>query len=70
MNTERHPLYEEAKELVIKDGYCRGSQLQQHFKIGYNAAGRIMDELESAGVISEYTGNPVGYPRREILNKK
>ncbi len=63
MNIERHPFYEEAKELVIKDGYCSESQLQQHFKIGYNAAGRIINELGIEGIIDDNKATP----RRKIL---
>lgn len=53
---DRDPLFEEAKQLIIKDGYISQAQLQIHFIIGYNRSGRITDQLEEAGIISEFLG--------------
>ncbi len=49
-------LFEEAKALVIKEGYCSGSLLQQHFKIGLNLSGRLIDELENKGIVGPFEG--------------
>jgi DNA segregation ATPase FtsK/SpoIIIE, S-DNA-T family len=49
-------LYEDAKQLIINSKYASTSYLQRKLRIGYNRAARIMDELESNGVISEYVG--------------
>ncbi|MDE7101338.1 MAG: hypothetical protein K2O37_00905, partial [Bacteroidales bacterium] len=35
------------------------SMLQRKFKLGYNRAGRIMDQLESAGVVSPFDGRKI-----------
>lgn len=56
-------LFNEAKELVIRHRVASVSLLQRHFKIGYARAGRIIDELERAGVIGPY----VGSKSREVL---
>ena len=50
-------LFEDAKELIINSKYASTSYLQRKLRIGYNRAARIMDELEEAGVISEYVGD-------------
>tara|TARA_A100001015_G_scaffold88136_1_gene98089 strand:- start:4942 stop:7143 length:2202 start_codon:yes stop_codon:yes gene_type:complete len=49
-------LYEDAKQLIISTKYASTSYLQRKLRIGYNRAARIMDELETQGVISEYVG--------------
>ncbi|RAP33518.1 cell division protein FtsK [Candidatus Marinamargulisbacteria bacterium SCGC AG-410-N11] len=50
-------LFDEAKELVINAKYASTSYLQRKLRIGYNRAARIMDELESQGVINEHNLN-------------
>jgi hypothetical protein len=47
------PLYKDAKALVSQHDKTCVSQLQRVLRIGYARAGRIMDELEAAGVISK-----------------
>mgnify|MGYP001163961113 CR=1 FL=1 len=54
--TEVDDLFEDAKQLIISTKYASTSYLQRKLRIGYNRAARIMDELESQGVISEYVG--------------
>lgn len=66
MKTDKE-YFEEAKDLVIKEGYCSGSLLQQHFKIGYNKSGKIIDELEDAGVIGQFDGSK---ERKVLITKK
>jgi len=56
-------LFEEARELVIRHQTASVSLFQRHFKIGYARAGRLIDELERAGVIGPY----VGSKSREVL---
>ncbi|MCK4352143.1 DNA translocase FtsK 4TM domain-containing protein [candidate division WOR-3 bacterium] len=56
-------LFEEAKGLVVRHQLASVSLLQRHFKIGYARAGRIIDQLERAGVIGPY----VGSKSREVL---
>ncbi len=59
-------MYEEAKELVIKDGKASSSYLQRKLKLGYARAARIMDMLEEKGVI----GPGDGAKKREIYQKE
>ncbi len=56
MNQKKDELFEQAKQLVIKEGYCTCSLIQQHFKLGYNRGGRIVDQLEDAGIIGPFEG--------------
>lgn len=49
-------LYEAAKHLVRSTQYASTSYLQRKLRIGYNRAARLMDELESAGVIGQLDG--------------
>ncbi len=50
-------LFEEARRLVIRHQVASVSLLQRHFKIGYARAGRIIDQLERAGIIGPYQGS-------------
>jgi S-DNA-T family DNA segregation ATPase FtsK/SpoIIIE len=61
--TEHDELYEEAKELVIRMGKASTSLLQRRLSIGYNRAGRIMDELEREGIVGPQRGSKP----REVL---
>ena len=49
--------------LVISNRQASVSMLQRRFRIGYSRAGRLIDELETAGVISGYSGSKA----REVL---
>ncbi|GCF93547.1 DNA translocase FtsK [Enterococcus florum] len=59
-------LYEEAKALVIEMQTASISLLQRRFRIGYNRAARIVDELEEKGVV----GPSVGSKPREVYLEK
>jgi len=61
--TELDELFNEAKTLVIRHQVASVSLLQRHFKIGYARAGRIIDQLEHAGIVGPY----VGSKSREVL---
>ncbi|MBT6824681.1 MAG: cell division protein FtsK, partial [Rhodospirillales bacterium] len=56
-------LYDEAVALVAREGKASTSFIQRHLQIGYNRAARIIEHMESQGVVSE--ANRVG--RREVL---
>ena len=58
-------LYEEARETVIQAGKASTSFLQRKFKIGYNRGARLMDSLETRGVI----GPANGAKPRQVLDK-
>lgn len=51
------PMFNEAAELVVATGQGSTSMIQRKFAIGYNRAGRIMDQLEAAGIVGPYTGS-------------
>ncbi len=46
------PLYEEAKNIVLSEKKTSISYLQRRLQIGYNRAARIVEQLESMGVVS------------------
>lgn len=57
-------LYEEAKALVVEMQTASVSLLQRRFRIGYNRAARLVDELEAYGVIGPSEGSK---PRKVYL---
>lgn len=57
------PLFEEAKDLIVREGKASASFLQRRLKLGYARAARVLDELEEAKVI----GPGEGAKPREIL---
>jgi S-DNA-T family DNA segregation ATPase FtsK/SpoIIIE len=62
---ENDPMYSEAVSLILREGKASTSFLQRHLKIGYNRAARIIDMMESAGIVSP--ANHVG--KREVLGR-
>lgn len=60
---ELDELYEDAVALVTDKGKASTSMIQRHLKIGYNRAARIIDQMESAGVV----GPADGARPREVL---
>jgi len=50
-------LFEEAARLVVTTQQGSTSSIQRKFSIGYNRAGRIMDQLEAAGVVGPVDGS-------------
>ncbi len=60
-------LFEEAKEIVINMGKASASLLQRRLSIGYARAARIMDLLESAGIIGPANG---AKPREIMVSKE
>ena len=57
------PLFEEAARAIILTQQGSTSMIQRRFSIGYNRAGRLMDQLEKAGVV----GQAQGSKPREVL---
>lgn len=55
--------YEMAREFVISAQKASASLLQRQFRIGYNKAARLIDQLENDGVI----GPQIGSKPREVL---
>lgn len=60
---DRDSLFEEAARIVVGAQQGSTSMLQRQLKLGYNRAGRIMDQLEVAGIV----GNFNGAKAREVL---
>ncbi|WP_368191275.1 DNA translocase FtsK, partial [Bacteroides caccae] len=57
------PLFEDAARLVVIHQQGSTSLIQRKFAIGYNRAGRIMDQLEKAGIV----GPTQGSKARDVL---
>jgi S-DNA-T family DNA segregation ATPase FtsK/SpoIIIE len=55
--SERDPLFEEAARIIVQHQQGSASLLQRKLKLGYNRAGRIIDQLESAGIIGPFEGS-------------
>lgn len=60
---EKDALFEDAARIVISTQQGSTSMLQRQLKLGYNRAGRIMDQLEAAGVVGGFNGAKA----REVL---
>ncbi len=54
---DRDPLFLEAAKLVVTHQQGSASLLQRRLKLGYNRAGRIVDQLEAAGIIGPFEGS-------------
>ena len=61
--SNRDPMFEEAAELIMVEQQGSTSLIQRKFSIGYNRAGRIMDQLEMAGIV----GPAQGSKARQVL---
>ncbi|MDR0768822.1 MAG: DNA translocase FtsK [Dysgonamonadaceae bacterium] len=55
--SERDPLFEEAAQLIVAHQQGSTSLIQRKFSIGYNRAGRLMDQLENAGIVGPTQGS-------------
>jgi S-DNA-T family DNA segregation ATPase FtsK/SpoIIIE len=62
---ERDSLFEEAARLIVANQIGSTSLLQRRMKLGYNRAGRLMDQLEAAGIVGPNQGSKA----REVLIK-
>ncbi len=54
---KRDDLFEEAARLVMMHQQGSTSLIQRKFSIGYNRAGRIVDQLEAAGIVGPFEGS-------------
>lgn len=64
VSTDRDPLFEEAARLVIEQNVGSASLIQRRFQIGYPRAGKLIDQLERAGVVGPAQG---GKPRKVTM---
>ena len=55
--SERDPLFRDAAEIIVNAQQGSASLLQRKMKLGYNRAGRIIDQLEAAGVVGPFEGS-------------
>ena len=53
----KDPLFEEAARLVVNTQQGSTSSIQRRFSIGYNRAGRIINQLEKAGIVGPFEGS-------------
>ena len=54
---ERDSLFREAAEVIVTAQQGSASLIQRKLKLGYNRAGRIIDQLESAGIVGRFEGS-------------
>jgi DNA segregation ATPase FtsK/SpoIIIE, S-DNA-T family len=69
---DRDPLFKEAARMVVIHQQGSASLLQRRLKLGYNRAGRIVDQLEAAGIIGPFEGSKarqVLYPDENSLEQ-
>lgn len=62
---QKDPLFEDAARILVQTQQGSTSLLQRKMKIGYNRAGRIIDQLEAAGVVGPFEGSKA----REVIIK-
>lgn len=62
-DAESDPLYDQAVEIVLKNKRASISLVQRHLRIGYNRAARLVEQMESAGLVSSMSSSG----SREIL---
>lgn len=60
---DKDPLFEEVARLIVSQQVGSTSHIQRKFSIGYNRAGRLMDQMEAAGIV----GAAQGSKPREVL---
>ncbi|MCM1522033.1 MAG: DNA translocase FtsK [Muribaculaceae bacterium] len=62
---DRDPLFDECARLVVSTDTASTSSLQRKYSIGYNRAGKIMDQMEAAGIVGPSQG---GKPRQVLID--
>ncbi len=62
---ERDPMFEEAARVIVQNQHGSTSLIQRKLKLGYNRAGRLIDQLEAAGIVGPFEGSKA----REVIIK-
>ena len=72
----RDPMFEEAARIIVQHQQGSTSLLQRRMKLGYNRAGRLIDQLEAAGIVGPFEGSKardvlIGdeYSLEQLLNR-
>ncbi len=55
--SDRDSLFREAAEIIVNAQQGSASLLQRKLKLGYNRAGRLIDQLEAAGIVGPFEGS-------------
>jgi S-DNA-T family DNA segregation ATPase FtsK/SpoIIIE len=55
--SERDSMFREAAEIIVTAQQGSASLLQRKLKLGYNRAGRLIDQLEAAGIVGPFEGS-------------
>ncbi len=55
--SDRDQLFREAAEIIVTAQQGSASLLQRKLKLGYNRAGRLIDQLEAAGIVGHFEGS-------------
>ncbi len=73
VSEERHedqdydPIFEQALELCVDKQKASASMIQRRFRVGYNRAARILDQLHEAGYVGDEEGSK---PRKMLMSKE
>ncbi|MBD5203900.1 MAG: DNA translocase FtsK [Bacteroidales bacterium] len=62
---DRDPLFDEIARTIVSSNTASTSSLQRRYSIGYNRAGKIMDQMEAAGIVGPSHG---GKPRAVLVD--
>jgi S-DNA-T family DNA segregation ATPase FtsK/SpoIIIE len=54
---DRDVLFDEAARLIVRHQQGSTSLIQRKMKLGYNRAGRLIDQLEAAGIVGPFEGS-------------
>ena len=60
---DRDVLFDDAARLIVRHQQGSTSLIQRKMKLGYNRAGRLIDQLEAAGIVGPFEGSKA----REVL---
>ncbi len=73
--SERDTMFEEAARCIVLHQQGSTSLLQRKLKLGYNRAGRLIDQLQNAGIVGPFEGSkardvliPDEYQLEQLLN--